>query len=272
MTSDHAVAVVDAARPTLTVVIPVRNDAVALRRCLKALSWQALPADEVLVVDNGSTDDSAEVARRFGARVIAEPRPGILTASATGYDSARGDLIARLDADSLPHPRWVERVHESFAFHPGTSAVTGSAYFFDGPWALRGLAVIAYLDSYFLLMHAALGHVPLFGSNFAFRRSVWLEVRDEVHRFDPMVHDDIDLSFHIGPIRRIRYDRLLRLGISMRPLTHPGGIGLRFRRAFHTLTLHWPEQFPWLRWGRRIRAALRKPVRRSGIRRSSRSR
>jgi hypothetical protein len=129
---------------------------------------------------------------------------------------------------------------------------------------LRGLAVIVYLDSYFVLMHAALGHFPLFGSNCAFRRSVWLEVRDEVHRFDPMVHDDVDLSVHIGPVRRIRYDRLLRLGISMRPLTKPSGIKLRFRRAFHTLSLHWPEQFPWLRWRRRIGAALRRPIRRSG--------
>jgi glycosyltransferase involved in cell wall biosynthesis len=264
MTSDRVAAVVDAVRPTLTVVIPVRNDAVALRRCLRALSWQALPADEVLVVDNGSTDDTVEVARQFGARVVSEPIPGIPTASATGYDNAGGDLIARLDADSLPHPRWVERVHESFAFHPGTSAVTGGAYFFDGPRALRGLAVILYLDSYFVLMHAALGHFPLFGSNCAFRRSVWLEVRDEVHRLDPMVHDDVDLSVHIGPVRRIRYDRLLRLGISMRPLTKPSGIKLRFRRAFHTLSLHWPEQFPWLRWRRRIDAALRRPIRRSG--------
>jgi hypothetical protein len=86
-----------------------------------------------------------------------------------------------------------------------------------------------------------------------------------------MVHDDIDLSVHVGPLRRIRYDRLLRLGISMRPLTHPSGIRLRFRRAFHTLALHWPEQFPWLRWGRKLNATLRKPVHHRGGR-ASRSR
>ena len=55
---------------TISVVIPVYNDAALLRRCLEALAAQTRRADEIVVVDNGSTDDSAEVARRGGARVV----------------------------------------------------------------------------------------------------------------------------------------------------------------------------------------------------------
>ena len=56
--------------PSLSVVIPVKDDAVALRHCLRALADQTVPALEVVVVDNGCTDDSVAVALEHGARVV----------------------------------------------------------------------------------------------------------------------------------------------------------------------------------------------------------
>ena len=73
---------------TVSVVIPVRDDAEMLARCLAALAAQTRPADEIVVVDNGSSDDSASVARSAGARVVAEATPGIPQAASTGYDAA----------------------------------------------------------------------------------------------------------------------------------------------------------------------------------------
>src|SRR3954452_8207081 len=87
---------------TVSVVIPVKDDAVALERCLRLLGQQTVAPLEVVVVDNGSRDASAAGARRHGARVVTEPTPGIPAAASTGYDAARGDLIARCDADSVP--------------------------------------------------------------------------------------------------------------------------------------------------------------------------
>src|SRR5690606_38180984 len=94
----------------ISVVIPARDDARHLDRCLRALATQTHPPWEVVVVDNASTDDTAAVARAHGARVVAEPRVGIPAAAATGYDAASGEVIARLDADSVPPPDWVARV------------------------------------------------------------------------------------------------------------------------------------------------------------------
>ncbi|CAD5991340.1 Glycosyl transferase family 2 [Agreia sp. COWG] len=237
---------------TISVVIPVKDDAIQLDRCLAALAAQTRRADEIVVVDNGSTDDSAAVARDAGAVVVFVRGGGIPAASAAGYDAASGDVIARLDADCIPARGWLELIERQLAAHPRVAAVTGGARFVDGPRLLRAPLALAYLGAYFGSVGLALGHAPLFGSNFAMRRSAWLAVQREVHRGDEFVHDDMDLSMHVGPRRRIRYVRGLGMGISMRPLFDASAFGTRLHRGFHSLAIHWPHELPWLRAFRRL--------------------
>ncbi len=245
------------ARPTVSVVIPVRDDAGHLRACLQALARQTVAPDEVVVVDNASRDDSAEVAREAGARVVREPVVGIPAAASAGYDAARHEVIARLDADCVPPADWIERLGDVLAARPDVAAVTGAARFLDGPRALRGVAAVAYLGAYFVSVTLALGHPPLFGSNFALRRDAWLAVRDDVHREGTHLHDDIDLSVHLGPEHRIVLDPHLGMGISMRPRTRPSTLPLRMSRGMTSLTVHWPHELPWLRWWRTGRQVIR---------------
>jgi cellulose synthase/poly-beta-1,6-N-acetylglucosamine synthase-like glycosyltransferase len=243
-------------RPTVSVVIPVRDDAADLRACLQALARQTVPPDEVVVVDNASRDDSSEVARAAGARVVHEPVEGIPAAASAGYDAARHEVIARLDADCVPPADWIERIGDVLAARPDVAAVTGAARFLDGPRALRGVAAVAYLGAYFASVTLALGHPPLFGSNFGLRREAWREVRTEVHRTGTHLHDDIDLSVHLGPERRIVLDPRLGMGISMRPLTRPSTLPLRMSRGMTSLTMHWPAESPGPRWRRAVGLAL----------------
>ena len=246
-------------RSTITVVIPVKNDAVHLRRCLLALSKQALEPAEVIVVDNGSTDDSADVALSFGARVLREDRPGIPAASATGYDAASGDIIARLDADCVAPTDWLARIAATFDWSPTVAAITGGGHFTDGPRVWRRLGARLYLGTYFVLVGGALGQTPLFGSNCAFRRSEWIRVSAEVHRFDPMVHDDIDLSIHLGLRATIQFDRNLQMGISSRPFSAtPAEMRIRLHRGVHSLAIHWPQESPLRRHFRRAVRLWRK--------------
>src|SRR5690242_20707866 len=102
----------------IAVVVPVRNDAEALEACLGALERQTRLADEIVVVDNGSTDGSARVAARHGARLVRTDVPGIPGATAAGFDSANGDVLVRLDADSRPAVDWLERISAAFAAEP----------------------------------------------------------------------------------------------------------------------------------------------------------
>jgi len=163
-------------RTTISVVIPVKDDADHLRRCLLALSEQTFAPAEVIVVKNGCTDESVDVALSFGARVLHEDRPGIPAASAAGYDAASADIIARLDADCVAPTDWLARIAETFDGGPTLAAVTGGGHFTDGPRVWRYLGARLYLGSYFVLVGAALGQTPLFGSNCGFRRSEWMRV------------------------------------------------------------------------------------------------
>jgi glycosyltransferase involved in cell wall biosynthesis len=238
--------------PRISVVVPVKDDAEQLRGCLDALAAQRRRPDEVLIVDNASADDSAAVALAAGARVERCDEAGIPAAAAHGYDLARGDLILRLDADCRPGPAWVATMERAFAERPDVAVLTGGARFVDGPRALRAPLAALYLGTYAVAGVSALGHLPLFGSNLAFRRQAWQEIHGIVHREDAELHDDFDLAFHFGERHRIRYVPRAAMGMSMRPFSSASGFRRRVARGMRTVLLHWPDSFPPSRWRRLV--------------------
>jgi cellulose synthase/poly-beta-1,6-N-acetylglucosamine synthase-like glycosyltransferase len=225
-------------RPSLSVVIPVKDDSDALAQCLGLLKRQSVQPLEIIVVDNNCQDDSARIAASRGAMVVVEPVPGIPAAAAAGYDSAAGTVIVRCDADSAPPAGWLERIQDAFATDPSLDALVGTGDFYGmSPWRGRIMGRLC-VQLYLTGMRPVLGHVPLWGSNMAFRRSAWQEIGPAVNRADAELHDDLDLSFRFGPCRTIRYDRRLRVGISPRPLHGAGQILRRVHRTLHTLAVH----------------------------------
>lgn len=237
----------------VTVVIPALNDAVMLERCLAALAAQTRVPDEIVVVDNGSTDDTAEVARRAGAVVAWEPIRGIGPASARGYDTATGDIFARLDADSMPPEDWIARVEARFEARPELSALTGPGDFYGATPRVHWLAEHLYIGGYLWFVGMLLGHPPLFGSNLALRRETWMRVRGTVHRTMREVHDDLDLAYAIQADMEVEWDPQLRVGVSARPFASASGFWRRIRWAFGTLALDWENPI--------VRRAARRRVR-----------
>lgn len=101
---------------SLSFIIPVRNDADGLRRCLRGvLASAAGQAHEIIVVDNGSTDESADVAREAGARVISAPGVRVSAVRNKGAHSAQGVFLAFVDADNEICAAWARAATEAFS-------------------------------------------------------------------------------------------------------------------------------------------------------------
>jgi glycosyltransferase involved in cell wall biosynthesis len=101
--------------PTVSVVLPVLNGAGTIGETLAALTAQAGPDVEILVVDNGSTDATREIAGRFDVRLLDQPRRGPSCARNMGLSEARGPIIVHVDADIVPTSRWLREIARPFA-------------------------------------------------------------------------------------------------------------------------------------------------------------
>lgn len=103
---------------TISVVIPSFGQAQYLEQCIQSVLSQTRPADEVIVVDDGSTDGSLEIARKYEPRVkvIAQVNKGLASARNTGIMNTTGDYIFFLDADDLMLPNCLQGV--SFYIQP----------------------------------------------------------------------------------------------------------------------------------------------------------
>jgi glycosyltransferase involved in cell wall biosynthesis len=97
-----------------SVIICAYNYARFLPRCLESALSQSRPADEIIVVDDGSTDETAEVVKRFSqVRYIRQENAGKAAAFNRGFRESQGDLICHLDADDYWLPRKLERVTDA---------------------------------------------------------------------------------------------------------------------------------------------------------------
>jgi len=229
---------------SISVVIPSRNDATMLRACLAALAAQTRPADQIVVVDNGSTDDTAAVARDAGVQLIVEPIAGIFRATSAGFDAATGDVIARLDADSVPPADWLQRLEASLARTEPLTAVTGAVEFYGSNSVVRWLGRRLYIGGMYWSTNLLLGHPMVFGSNFAMPAEIWHRLRGSVNRTVRAIHDDLDLSWHFEPDMDVIYDRELVVQISARPFDSLATLGRRVAWVYTTLALDFAEQSP----------------------------
>lgn len=179
---------------SVSVVIPVFNDADMLTNCLDALALQTVAPYEVIVVDNNSTDHTRQVARSYPfVTLIVEPSQGVVHARTAGFNRVRGDIIGRIDADTIVSPDWVAKVQQIF-MASAVDAVSGSMQYHHAPWA--GLfSTIDYGIRQYLAW--SLGRqYALQGANMAVRASAWHVAKSYLCSRGNL-HEDFDLSIHL---------------------------------------------------------------------------
>ena len=189
--------------PTVSVVIPAFNEHETIRACVLAVLDQTVPAFEIIVVDNASTDDTAAIVHELQngcpnapiVYLLQDALQGITPTRNAGFDRARGDIIGRIDSDSVVEPNWVEEVQKAFA-DPDVAAATGPAIYYDMPLRRFG----ARADDLLRRTQVTIAHDYhlLFGSNMAIRTTAWKAVSPSTCAdLDDIGHEDIDLSIHL---------------------------------------------------------------------------
>jgi len=188
----------------ISVVIPAYNEERYLGRCLQALRAQSYPASrfEIIVVDNGSTDATADIARCFGVRIVSEPRKGVARARQTGFEAARSEIIASTDADTTVPAFWLARIAAHFEADPDLGAVYGPVHWPDGR-TVEQLA-LRYPATWVLWISNWLGRSLWWGSNFAVRREVFHAAGG--FPVDWPSGEDTDLSLRVSRIAPVRFD------------------------------------------------------------------
>lgn len=158
-----------------SVIVCAHNEARYLPACLHTLLAQSRPPDEVLVIDNASTDGTGAIAAAMpGVRVVHEHRKGLVVARETGRLAATGDILVYVDADCRAPLTWLERIERRFAASPSLVALTGPYRYYDWDWQGRLLIrlydlVVAPVTQVLVKYVLRIGTL-FYGGNFAVRR------------------------------------------------------------------------------------------------------
>jgi glycosyltransferase involved in cell wall biosynthesis len=180
--------------PKATVVVCAYNAAATIAECLRSLLRLNYPSYEIIVVDDGSSDPTAEIAERCGVRVIRSERGGLSRARNTGIAAALGSLVAFIDSDAYADQDWL--------FFMATTLEEQNASGVGGPnltpprdgFVARCVGRSPGNPTHVLLDNERAEHIP--GCNMAFRK----DALERIGGFDPThrtAGDDVDVCWKL---------------------------------------------------------------------------
>ncbi len=121
--------------PRFSVVIPCYNEEAYLSKTLESLAKQDFKGSfEVIVVDNNCTDNTAIIARRYGAKVVFEKNIGVCWSRQAGLAAAKGEIIVSTDADTTADNNWLSLIDAAFKKDQELVAIGGACHYVNGPW------------------------------------------------------------------------------------------------------------------------------------------
>ena len=159
--------------PRVTLVIPARNEEKYISKCLDSVLKQEFQNFETIVVDNGSTDQTAKIVRGYakdGIKYVYEAEPGLPKARQVGLENAKGDILVNVDADCTIPPNYIGTIAKYFIDNPSVVGLSNPFYFHDGSIGLRGFVKL-FFGVFNILSRLKIFRF-LFGGSFAVRKSV----------------------------------------------------------------------------------------------------
>lgn len=199
----------------ISIIIPAYNEERYLGDCLAAVAAQSRQPDEVIVVDNNSTDKTAEIAKSYPfVTLITENKQGVVPARTAGLDAASGDLLVRIDADTRLSEDWLEIVEVMAIHKPDFAGFTGRGTFYDMPFSrwLGQWQVALYQYA----QYPAMRGFTLWGAAMAIRHEDWRKIRHACHDV-PGIDEDIDMTLLLrSRTLKINYEPELQARMSLR--------------------------------------------------------
>lgn len=219
----------------ISVVIPAYNEEDWIELSLESLQNQEYEAEyEIIVVDKNSDDNTQEIAKEYGARVINEPEGGVSQARQTGFKAAQYPIIASTDADTIVPKDWLATINETFQ-EPNVVGAYGSCTFYDSSLYHNFLAKYGF--SGFLRLNSLIGK-PLF---IGFNMAVSKEAFDQTRGFDSEIKsaEDVDLSQRVKSEGKIVYNKDLTVKTSDRRLNSWGLAKFLLHHAINYFNVVW---------------------------------
>lgn len=181
----------------LSIIVPVHNGGPELGKCLQALFSSKRPADEVIVVDDCSTDLSAEVARGWDAHelTLSEGPHGPAVARNRGASVARGDILVFIDADVMVHANTLSRIAVYLEEHPDLDALFGS--YDDAPPERSLVTLYKNLQHHYVHQHSRKEASTFWAGCGAIRRKVFLEIGGFDESYTRPSIEDIELGVRL---------------------------------------------------------------------------
>ena len=211
--------------PKISVIVCSYNGTRTLRQCLDALTALDYPNYEMIVVNDGSTDDTPIIAQGYSVRLINQPNKGLSAARNVGLVASNGSIVAYLDDDAFPHRYWLRYL--AAAFNRSTHVGVGGPNLPPAGDGIVAECVAAASGNplHVLLSDEIAEHIP--GCNMAFRREALLAVDGFDTRFRA-AGDDVDLCWRL-------HDRGWTIGFC------PAAVVWHHRR--NSVRAYWKQQY-----------------------------
>lgn len=179
----------------ISVIVPAYNAADTIADCLAALQKQTRPPDEIIVVDDGSTDETVGTAQMFGVCVLKQTHRGPAAARNLGVQAARGDIVMFTDADCVPHADWIEQMQKPFS-DPKVVGVKG-AYSSKQKQLIARLVQLEFEDKYDRMrQYKTIDFIDTYSA--AYRRDVFVALGGFNEIFPTASVEDVEFSFRIA--------------------------------------------------------------------------